>query len=83
VLDTLSPITNAPSGIFVHEMKAISHKRDNKLQDGDGTTAFFIVVNTEAQLSDPWFTGVAIDIGSTAYVIDKSKTLAWDGTKWK
>lgn len=77
------PVIPSPAGIFVHEMKALSKKQGNELIDGDGTSCLHIVVNTEAQLSDPWFNGVAIEMGSVAYVVDKSKTMMWDGVKWK
>lgn len=83
IFDLPDPKIPCPAGIFVHEMRALSKKQGNELVDGDGTTCFHIVVQTEAQLSDPWFNGVNIDPGSVAYVQDKSKTLTWNGTAWK
>lgn len=83
IFDLPDPVIPAPAGVFVHEMKALPKKHGNKLIDGNGTSCFHIVVDTEAKLSDPWFNGVYIEAGSVAYVTDKSKTLMWDGVKWK
>ena len=77
------PILPAPPGIWVHEMKSLTKRQGTKLIDGEGTSCYHIVVETEAHLTDPWLQGVSIDIGSTAYLMDKSKVVVWDGTKWK
>jgi len=83
IQEACDPVISAPSGVWVHEMKSLNKKRGIKLTDGDGTSCLHIVVETEALLSDPWFMGVSIDIGSSVYVIDKAKILNWDGTRWK
>lgn len=83
IFDAPDPVLPSPPGLWVHEMKALSKRIGNNLVDGQGTTCFHIVVETEAHLSDPWLTGVHLDTGSTAYLMDKAKTVVWDGTKWK
>lgn len=83
IFEAPDPSIPAPAGIYVHSMAAMSKRVGNKLMDGNGTECFHIVVDTEALLADPWLAGIPIDAGSVAYVADKSKTLMWDGTKWK
>lgn len=83
IFDLPSPEILAPAGLFIHEMKALTSKIDNKLENGRGTASLMIVAENELLLSDPFMTGIQIDTGSTAYIVDKAKTLTWDGTKWK
>lgn len=83
IFEAPAPIIPSPIGIWVHEMKALGRRQGERLLDGQGTSCYHIVVENELLLSDPWFTGMHVDTGSTAYLIDKSKTLVWDGTKWK
>ena len=83
IFDPLDPLIPAPAGLWVHEMKSLTKRQGSQLVDGAGTACFHIVAETELMLSDPWLFGVSIEIGSTAYIIDKGKTIVWDGVKWK
>ena|SRR3990167_5114975 len=83
IFEPPDPVISAPVGLWVHEMKSLTKRLGSQLIDGAGTACFHIVAETELMLSDPWLMGIPIEIGSTAYIIDKGKTIVWDGVKWK
>ena len=82
IFEAPDPIIPPPAGLYLHAMKTVMGKSGSKAVT-DGSQCYHIVAETEALLSDSWLTSLPLEIGSHAYLMDKVKTVYWDGTKWK
>lgn len=84
ILEGPDAITFAPPGIHVHTMKKAEGKRGTKfILSAAESDCIHAVVDTEAQLNDPWLLSIPMEPGSSAYCKDTEKVWQWNGTVWK
>lgn len=80
----ISMVIPAPAGIHVHTMRQAQGKRGGEfIIDQAESKCIHVVVDTTAQLTDPWLLSIPMEQGSAAYCKDTGKQWLWNGTTWE